>query len=156
MEHTFGIKIKENKKRKPCLGEIKINNFKESFIMSLNDWTMEDYKKQWQAGIDRLKHANSSTLIANAQGLKHLSFEKEIFPLIEWWILYKVDNKVYIQNKLMCDVIYKKIVGKKPFNAQTCYQFITPRNTHTSEGYEIDEWVMDLDDILAFDPMKKE
>jgi hypothetical protein len=66
---------------------------------------------------------------------------------VEWWILYKEGNKLYIQNEMLFGEVYQKLVGDKIFNAQTCYNFIEPRKTYSEEGDKISEWSIDIADL---------
>jgi CdiI N-terminal domain len=68
-------------------------------------------------------------------------------PLVDWWVLYKENDIVFIQNELIVDETYKELINGKPFTLDTCYNYITPRITHTSEGDKISEWSINLTDI---------
>jgi hypothetical protein len=144
----LSIKVIDRKIRKinnlpSCWGEITIGGFREKFVMPLVGWKIEDYEKQWQEGLKRIKTENQSCLI--------VSFEDYAFPLrpplINWWILYKVDNKIFIQAHMLFGEYYKEKVGNKEFNAQTCYQFIEPRQDVSDTGDEVSEWCITLDGI---------
>ena len=105
--------------------------------MPLIGWTIKDYEKQWAEGIERIKHENQSCLIATMQDIKDQ-------PFISWWILYKEGNKIFVQNQILLSQLYKEVVGNKPFNEKTCYQFISPRRTITEDGEKISEWFIDF------------
>jgi hypothetical protein len=61
-----------------------------------------------------------------------------------WWLLYKIDNKVYVQNQMLFDEIYENQIDKKKFNIETCYDFIPPRYIEEDpDGYAVSEWVID-------------
>jgi len=124
----LSIQIQDRKVQKiyglsSCTGEIKIGEFRETFISPLDWWTIEDYEKQWQDGIDRIKHCNESCLVTMAQNL-------ETSPQIDWWILYKKNGKVLIYNQLLIDEIIGqlkyKIENLSQFTPQTCYSYIPP------------------------------
>lgn len=85
---NFSIKVisKQPKKIAGNLchsGEIIIGDYAEEFIISLDEWDIEQYKQQWKEGIERIKTHNSSCLIADITTLK-------TNPRMNLWVLYKV------------------------------------------------------------------
>ena len=145
MLKNISIKVIDKKKQfiyglPSALGEIRIGSFKEKFIMPLIGWTIKDYEKQWAEGIERIKHETKSCLIATMEDI-----EGRKIPLINWWLLYKKGNQIFIRNNLMFGSNYKKRVGNKIFNAETCYQFI-PRRMMAKKGEpKSSEWVIAID-----------
>lgn len=119
--------------RQALKGRITIADFEETICIHLNQWTKEDYERQWKEGLDRLKNHDRSCLVVSVG-------KPEDNAVVEWWRLYRIDNIVFIQNGNLSKKIYKKIVGKSSFTPETCYDFIPTRRTHTEEGYEIAEW----------------
>src|SRR2546425_338354 len=98
-------KIRYNEYKKPyCLGEITINDFSEEFDMSLLDWNINDYEKQWQEGLERIKHHKTSCLITSISDLKNS------IRFIDLWVLFKEDNKIFIQNRWLFGENYMEIV----------------------------------------------
>ena len=122
-----------------CIGEIQIGDFKETFEMPLEYWTIEDYQKQWRAGIERIKTHDNSCLVTELQ-------DPNKAPRAIIWELYKEGDKVYIQNRLLYGRLFHKLLKKRPFTVETCYDFISPRETE-SDGDPISEWVIDLNDL---------
>ncbi len=114
-------------------GLIKIGDHKESFYMPLDWWSIEDYKRQWQEGIRRLKNNEQSCLVTSIHN-------PTIRPFIDWWLLYKIDNVVYVQNHMLISDIYKKQIGDKNFTTQTCYDFIPSRLKQEADDYRVSEW----------------
>jgi len=124
--------IKE--KVKKCIkGKIKIGSFEESILVELNPWTREDYERQWREGLDRLKVYDRSCLVVSVGN-------PEDSAVVEWWVLYRVGNTIFVQNEHLSHDTYKNIVGERPFTPDTCYAFIGPRETHTEDGHKISEW----------------
>ena len=99
--------------------------------MPLNYWSLEDYERQWAAGIKRLRTKNRSCLVVSIYNPTTGNF-------IEWWALYKIKNKVYIRNQILVSDIYKKRIGNKTVTVNNCYNFIAPR-----AGKKVSEWVVD-------------
>lgn len=50
-----------------CIREIQIGDFKETFEMPLEYWTIYDYEKQWQEGIERIRTHDQSCLVYEIQ-----------------------------------------------------------------------------------------
>src|SRR3989344_8136127 len=101
----LGIKITDNKPKiidkQPCyLGKIIIKDFWEILEIPVDYWTLDDYKRQWKEGIERLKTHDRSCLVASVQ-------DPTKAPLINWWPLYKVDTSIYIYNHLLIGKSYK-------------------------------------------------
>lgn len=149
MKSNFSIKVINRKPKRiqgliACEGEIRIKDFKETFVMPLTAWSLEDYEKQWQEGINRIKAYDVSCLVATVQ------IAKKAIPLINWWVLYKEGNIIYIQNELIVDTEYEATIGNNAFTPENCYQYIDPKRTTISEGgYKISEWSVRLDEIKA-------
>lgn len=121
------------------LGKIYIGDFKETIYIPLDYWSLDDYKRQWKEGLERIKTHDTSCLVATIH-------DPGIRPYINWWLLYKVGDKVYIQNKLYLSDIYKRQIGDKLFTIDNCYEFITPRriNKGKKEEDKVSEWVVTL------------
>jgi hypothetical protein len=126
-----------------CLGEIQIGNFRETFTIPVDYWTMQDYEKQWRAGIERIKMYDQSCLIFEME-------DPTKAPLANTWVLYKDGDVVHIQNHLLFGKRFSTMLKKKgPFTMQTCYNFIKTRNTISkSTGMKISEWDIDLEAVL--------
>lgn len=117
-------------------GKIQIGEYVESFYMPIDYWSLKDYENQWKEGVERLRTKNQSCLITAVNDPKES-------PFIEWWILYRVGNKICIQNCIIPADIYKEMIGDKPFTTETCYDFIPARVTYSEDGEQISEWCID-------------
>jgi hypothetical protein len=123
-----------------AIGQIIINEFKENFRIPLISWDLEDYQKQWNEGLERIKHEDNSCLVT--------AYEDEVacgLPFANWWILYKEGSQLCIQNHILSPHIYEERVGRKKITPETCYTYIPPRRTHTEDGTKISEWVVNLE-----------
>lgn len=141
----LSIQVKDRKVVKihglsSCIGEIKIGEFKETFIMPLDWWTIKDYEKQWQEGIERIKICDESCLVTTVQNL-------EMSPHIDWWILYKQDGKILIYNQMLIDEtidsLKHKIESLSQFTIQTCYSYIPPYKLLT-KNKKVSQWEITL------------
>ena len=121
-----------------CLSKITINGVCDINVMILNSWTEEDYLRQWKDGLERIKAQNTSCLVASVVP----ATKKR--PLIFWWILYKENNQIIIKNCLIIYNNYKKLVGNRVFSPETCYDFITPKDSHITQACKISESIINL------------
>lgn len=121
-------------------GRIRIGDFSETFLMSFECWSAQDYKRQWKEGLERIKHNDRSCLVASVQ-------DPLAAPLINWWVLYKEGNIVYIHNQLIVDSSFKVRIDDKPFTPENCYEYIKPYRVTTVDGYKVSEWSVRLDEI---------
>lgn len=144
---NFAIKIKDEKIRECygmtcCIGEIQIGKFKEEFEMSLEGLTIDDYKKQWKAGLQRIQTHTTSCLVSEFENSGK-------YPRVIMWVLYKEGEKIYIRNIFLCDKRFLKMLKKQPFTLENCYEFITPREPSLG-AMPVSEWVTDLASINEF------
>ncbi len=114
-------------------GQIQIENFKETFELPTNYWSLDDYIRQWREGLERIRTHDTSCLVAIVQN-------PCVQPLINWWVLYKEGNKIFVQNELIVDEVYTELIGSNSFTPETCYRYIVPRTTVTKEGLRVSEW----------------
>jgi contact-dependent growth inhibition (CDI) system CdiI-like immunity protein len=132
MRNTMNLNIEfiETKPKKGyCLGKISVpDQWWQTFRISMEIWTIEDYVKQWTEGLDRIKNHDNSVLV--------YSFNKNI---IWTYSLHKKGSDIYMQERgLTHDSIEP---GEFPlpisaFNHDTCYQFIDSFN----EDYQ--SWII--------------
>ena len=126
-------------------GRITIGNFSERFVLSVDSWSLNDYKQQWADGLELIKSNYVSCLVVLAQNLR-------TNPLIEMWTLYKERKTVFIQNQLFNREIIRELnlsVDLSNFDTKMAYQLVaaTPRETLTEEGEKISEWNVDISEI---------
>jgi len=119
-------------------GEINIGDCSEILYIPLDWWSLTDYKQQWQEGLMRLKNYDTSCLVVAVHN-------PSIRPYINWWLLYKVENKIYVRNQLLIEDAYAEQIGNKVFTVQNCYEFIPSRcDRYDEDGDEISEWTINL------------
>lgn len=142
----FLIQVKDRKVQKiyglsSCIGEIKIGEFRETFIMPLDWWTIENYEKQWREGIERIKHCDESCLVTTVQNL-------ETLPQIDWWILYKQDGKIFVYNQMLMNEIIDRlkysVENLSRFTIQTCYSYI-PSHKLFVKNSKVSKWEVTLE-----------
>lgn len=122
------------------IGKITINDFWETFEMLLDWWSQADYERQWREGLERIKTHDTSCLVTRIQ-------DPNKGPFIDWWLLYKEGNKIFIRNYILFREYYDERIGDKPFTVENCYDFIWPRGSRLLEdGEEMSEWVVDVEE----------
>jgi hypothetical protein len=119
-----------------ALAKITIGDFDETFNLRLGWWKIKDYESQWHTGIEHLKNYNRSCLITDIS-------DPSYYPFVNWWLLYKEDDVIYIRNEILYDEYYEETIGKKEFTKQNCYDFIGPKKPRLiEEGRMASEWVI--------------
>ena len=116
-------------------GKIIIGDFEETIYVPVEFWSLADYQKQWAEGLERIKNETKSCLVAAIQG------HNGIPTLINWWAMYKKDNKIFIQNQLLIEKSLEKTLHKSSFTVENCYDHI-PRK---SISKKVSEWVVDIE-----------
>lgn len=122
----------EGETRQP--GKITIGNFSERFWMALSYWNLQEYKKQWEEGIQRLKTHDSSCLV-----VKIRKIDTEV--VVSAWVLYKQGDTIIFQYHFLPDE--EMAVHLPPFDTKTWYMHIRPRSN------ELEEWKIPAKDFFA-------
>ena len=118
-------------------GEIRIGYYRETLYIPLDWWDMETYQFQWKQAIDRLWYYDKSCLVVAINDPYKKCY-------IEWWLLYKINRKIYIQNHIITNSICSKLHGDELFTPTSCYTFIPERGGACDEDdNKISEWVVD-------------
>lgn len=102
-------------------------------------WSLDDYQRQWKEGLDRIKTQDSSCLVVWVSKL-----DKN--PDIYRYVLYKINNKVHIQEMGISGKKDYKMLSKKygPFTPENCYKYI-PEYMSEHEGDKFFEYIIDLE-----------
>jgi hypothetical protein len=137
---NFSIRITNSKPKKiwgqsSLEGQIQFGDYSEGFDLPLVWWTREDYERQWKNALERFKTEDTTCFVTSIQ-------DPRVKPFIDWWILYKVKSKVYIQNCIVLAEIYRESIGIKPFTVDTCYNYIPPLENCSEETFH--GWVIPL------------
>lgn len=142
MELNIEIIDRKPKKRRGVVsveGQLEIgDDFYEILYMPLDLWTIDDYERQWQEGLARLNNHDKSCLVVTIHNPKLRYF-------VEWWLLYKIDNKIHIQNQMLMGEIYANQIGNTEFTVENCYDFVPPKDMlfDDEEEYPVSEWIID-------------
>jgi hypothetical protein len=135
MDLSIEIMDRVTKKRQ-VMTKIQIGDAQEYFDVFLGWWTINDYERQWAEALERLKKHNKSCFVVAIDDPARRKF-------IEWWPLYKIGNKIHVQNHIVVDDIYEEKIGNNIFTRENCYNFVPEYRSHTQDGNKISEWVVD-------------
>ncbi len=122
--------------------KISFEGFSQLVNMPIVHWSVDDYKKQWEKGISRLKKHDSSCLITRVVG--------KPYPMVERWLLYKRDNKIIVYFDYLISLDYQDEIGDNIITLKNCYDFISSEQKHLKK-YRVDEWEFDISDFDEID-----
>ncbi len=148
MNQKLEIRITRTQKKRvyktPAIkGEIIINDFREWFYIPVKDWQLADYVKQWEEGLARISTENTSCLITGLLQSKR--------KYLQWWILYKIDNEIKIQNEVFSKSFFKETFKDVHITHSNCYDFIPKYSQFTESGYKVSEWKLILPADLLYE-----
>ncbi len=125
-------------------GRIQINDFEEKFVMSVAQWSLGDYKRQWHEGLERIKKLPTSCLVTTVQNPNMVPGIER--PFINWWTLYRENDKIILHNQILVSELLRETIAPGAFTVDDCYSFIGPKYHLGQEG-KISEWVVKLEDL---------
>jgi hypothetical protein len=120
-----------------CKALLAIDEFEEVLMVPIEHWTIEDYEQQWKEGLERIKIKYYSCLITSV-------YNPKIKPWIEFWPMWKVGNRLYIENQYIFFEIYKKVIKDRPFTIRNCYNYIPKKRTISRSERKPSIWIVDL------------
>jgi hypothetical protein len=120
-------------------GYLRVGDFHEEFIVTLNYWSIEDYELNWMTSLKRLAAG------ADCVGLMTWMVPPDSSDHGRAWILYRERELVFLQDQLFPwpDV-------RPQFETGGQLVGIPNRRTHNDEGCEISEWCLPLAAVLEF------
>ena|SRR5260370_41740788 len=120
-------------------GILILGEAKEYFGSSLYLWTKKDYESQWRHAIKTLHDGKDRAgLITEYVG-------SEAATHLEWWPMYVVGSRVFIQNQLL---FFDQLA--EPFSVQSAFSFLRERRTTNQEGKKISEWAVGMPELEEF------
>jgi hypothetical protein len=129
----------ENSATPAASGVLILGGLKESFLSSLHQWSQEDYLRQWKNAIELLIRDKDKSALITTYG------SPEVATHLEWWPMYVMGNKVFIQDHLL---FYDQLPG--PFSIENVLSYLRKRAVTNPEGKIISEWEVSLSDVEAF------
>jgi hypothetical protein len=122
-----------------AIGRIVAGELDEEFVSSLYEWNREAYERQWNDSlrqfVDGSDRAVLITWYVNPAESSNL----------QWWALYRVDDFVYIQNRLPW---YRDLA--KTFSIADAQKYLPDRQTISEYRASISEWVVPFRDVARF------
>ncbi|MCL4229908.1 hypothetical protein KJZ61_04465 [Candidatus Dependentiae bacterium] len=105
-------------------------------------WHLGDYKQQWAEALERLRTHKTTCLVTCYNN----NVAEGDFPGVNTIDIFKVINsKLLFQPRNFSSDEYIKMLKKKEYNMQSCYDFIMPFETHNDHGWELQYWSCDYD-----------
>ena len=132
----FEIESPSGRELELSLASLRIGDFMETFEVSLEYWTQEDYQQQWVDAVTRILSGEiSSCLITSITNPATAN-------LLFWWPIYQLQDCVIIQNQ----VLFLNELGQ-PFNENRPYDYVQERQTYSEDGAPISEWSTSVEDL---------
>lgn len=119
-------------------GRLLLGGDVEGFIANLGEWSQAMYRSQWRQSLDSLLNGESKAVLITTYS------DPSIASHLEWWALYVVGDKVYLQNQLL---FYDDL--RKPFSIEKAADCLVDRKLSGGDG-EVSEWAITLEDVRKF------
>ena len=87
---------------KAVWGVIRVDAFRERFVVRVASWSAEQYEKQWESALRKIVTGPTPTALITDYVEPNLSSGNSMW----WWPLYREGNSVYIQSQLR--ILYRK------------------------------------------------
>jgi len=98
-------------------GAILIEPLYERFLIPVSCWAIEQYQQQWQEGIERIKHQETSCLVTAIKTYKNR-------PVLTFWAMWKQGDTIFFNERDSgISKKYERIV-KVPYDTGICYQLV--------------------------------
>ncbi len=126
-------------------GQISIGDFSEEFECAIHYWDKERYINQWVEGCNKICKDSKSALVTSMNDPEKANF-------IVWWIMYREDNNIYVQNQFL----FMEHLSS-PFLEENLYSYIDDREIVNEDGREISEWqtnVFEMQEWLQYQKLK--
>jgi hypothetical protein len=106
---------------------LNIANKKVKFFPPVNIWSIDEYKKQWQEGLQKILIENTSCIVTDVADIGE-------FPTIMMWDLFKEGDTVYCQGKCLHRTSIPISFYEISFTVENCYKFIGKRRPKDAIG----------------------
>jgi hypothetical protein len=117
--------------------ELVVGDGRVCFLVDLTHWNISAYQHQWRAGIARLAHGSSSTVLLSAYRGRDDSAHV-------MWVLWRDNGHVYVQEQ---SVVPADLDG--PFDPDDPYGHVGERIPVSENALPIPEWRCDVEHVLA-------
>lgn len=120
-------------------GQIRIGDFQETFIASLDCWKPDQYEQHWISAVRRIVHSEERSALITSY------VEPSVSQYLVWWPLYRVGENVHIQNQLL----FFNQLGR-PFSAEHFWDSVGERRHCSDDGRKISEWILPVKDVKMY------
>lgn len=123
-----------------ALGQIRVGEFAETFLMSLTCWTVDDYRSSWDKAMRRLEGARDATscLVASIT-------DPAVTNFLPCWPMYRDGNDVYVQNS----IIFLDQLDE-PFDVWEPWRYVEARQSVDEDGNRISQWATSVSEVRRF------
>lgn len=128
--------VKKDTGTKAAYGKIHIGDYSETFVAILHYWTPAQYAWQWETALRRIIEGRDRSALITS----YVEAAPERF--LFWWVLYRENDIVYIQNQML---FFDQL--DKAFSVEHPWESVGARETITEEGREISEWTTSIEDV---------
>ena len=112
---------------KAYYGKIILEDYTETLYIPVEYWSIHEYRKQWKEGLMKIKTEDASCIVTAVE------INNNIITLINWWVLYKRNNMIIIENHTLFYENLQKFISGRNFTIFNCYNFI-PEISNTPES----------------------
>lgn len=110
------------------VGEIQIDDFKESFLSDLSFWSKSDYERHWSQASRALDDGSPVVLITSITDPARSNFFRS-------WACYPAESELIFQEHIL---FLEEL--EKPFDFEKPHSNVRPYESLTEDGEKISEW----------------
>ncbi|WP_405055941.1 hypothetical protein OG474_24730 [Kribbella sp. NBC_01505] len=123
-----------------AVGRIVVGEFSETFRMSLNFWSVSDYRRSWQREL--------RALVSDERGTSCLMSsitDPEYSNYLMCWPLYRSGEEVWVHNSIL---FLEQL--DDAFDPEEPWRSVGPRCVVDEDGNRISEWATGMTEVRAF------
>ncbi len=110
------------------IGQIQIDDFKESFISDLSYWSQDEYEKHWATATEHLRAGNPVCFLTSFTDPAKANFFRA-------WSCYPEKNELIFQEQILfLEQLESEFIITHPHKKPL------PYSSSTEEGEQISEW----------------
>lgn len=91
---------------KDCKGMIVIGDWMQDFLSSLDYWSCSDYIEFWKYNLEMIANGADRACLVT-----YITASKTEVEDVMLWPIYRENDNVFIRNRLLCDIGFKKGFG---------------------------------------------
>ena len=115
-------------------GQITLGEYVERFLAPVDEWTPEQYQRQWWKAAERLLGGESAAFVTA--------------PWQSWWAMWPEGENAIVQEHLLTPGrVAQLALGPALLAGGAHHQLVATRETCSDEGDRISEWQVRIDDV---------